>query len=148
METTKHDLTESDGAEVAEAHGVRLSVTIPREFAESLRQLAAQEDRSLSGQIAHIIRRHFDRAEDERRYNEYLLREAIAAADRGETMVLREGALEATRQALLEGKSPDEVMAEFTRGALPRAEWEAQRAQQAQQAGAEVAGNARDGDAR
>lgn len=116
--------------------GKRLTVALPADLVKPLERLAEQEDRSLSAQIVNIVRRHLQAKEDWE-----LLDEAIASADRGEAFVLREGAIRATRQAILDGKSTDEVMEEFTRGSVPSNEyWAKRRREHPAQQGAQHAG--------
>lgn len=54
----------------------------------------------------NIVRRHLQRQEDWE-----LLDEAIARVDRGEVTRVPDGAIEATRQAIVAGKSTDDVIA-------------------------------------
>jgi hypothetical protein len=92
----------------------RLSVTIPGELVAPLETMAAREDRSVGAQIINIVRRYFERIDDENRAYETRLREAIAAADRGEVVTIPEGGLEAAMEAMDRGASADEVMGALT----------------------------------
>jgi predicted transcriptional regulator len=89
--------------------GKRLTVAVPAELVAPLERLARREDRSVSAQIVHIVRRHLQRQEDDA-----LLDAAIARADRGEVATLPEGAIEAARLALQDEAPTDEVMRAFT----------------------------------
>jgi predicted transcriptional regulator len=84
----------------------RLTVAVPAELVEPLERLARREDRSLSGQIVNIVRRHLT--------DEALLQGAIERANRGEVFTLPETGIEDARRAIAEGVSTDEVMRAFT----------------------------------
>ena len=91
------------------AKGRRLTVSVPSELIEPLERLAREEDRTLSGQIVNIVRRHLQN-------DEVLLRQALDRASHGQVSTLRDGAIEATRAAITAGQSTDAVMRAFTGG--------------------------------
>jgi hypothetical protein len=116
----------------------RVTVYLPEDLVEPLERFSKENDRSVSAQIVSLVRQYIEeqvaRREAQRRDDWRLLQEAVARADRGETYVLRDGVIAAAQQALVDGKPTDEVMAEWTRGAIRRDVWEAQRAQRATEA--------------
>lgn len=82
-----------------------MTINVPPDLVQPLEALAADEDRSVSGQIVNIVRRYFQAREDD------IVRARLASAEQGHVVPLTDEMLATLRREIEAGTPADEALA-------------------------------------